>query len=195
MTRPLPAGREAMRARLRDIVAERSLKTGTFELASGGTSSFYFNLKETTLDPEGALLIADLILAELGEDPPAYVGGMEMGAVPIAACVGMRSAQRDRQIRPFYIRKRAKDHGTRRRIDVDLAPGARAVVLEDVTTTGGSALEAAEAVREAGLKVDTVLTVLDRREGAHDRLRAAGLRLVPLLTAAEFELSAAVSPA
>jgi orotate phosphoribosyltransferase len=184
-----------MRARLRDIVARRSLKTGTFELVSGATSSFYFNLKETTLDPEGALLIADLILAELGEDPPLYIGGLEMGAVPIAACVGMRSAEGDRQVRPFYIRKQAKDHGTRCRIDVDLVPGARAAVLEDVTTTGGSALEAAEAVREAGLQVDTVLTVLDRREGAADRLGAAGLRLVPLLTAADFDLPAAVSPA
>ena len=107
----------------------------------------------------------------------------------------MRSAEGDRQVRPFYIRKQAKDHGTRCRIDVDLVPGARAAVREDVTTTGGSALEAAEAVREAGLQVDTVLTVLDRREGAADRLGAAGLRLVPLLTAADFDLPAAVSPA
>ena len=189
MTATAPQSVATMRARLRDIVKAHSLEHGMFTLASGATSNFYFNLKKTTLDPEASLLIADLILEALAENPPAFIGGLEMGAVPIASCVGMRSVQIGTIVRPFYVRKAAKDHGARRRIDIDLTPGARAVILEDTTTTGASALQAAEAVRAAGCVADTVVTLVDRQEGAEQRLNAAGLRLVSLFTTADFGLA------
>ena len=179
---------EALRGRLREIVELRSLLQGNFTLASGAASSFYFNLKETILDPEASILISDLILNALASDLPDCIGGMEMGAVPIAACVGLRSAQMGMPVRPFYVRKSAKGHGTRRRIDVTLPAGGRAVIVEDVTTTGSSAMEAAAAARDAGCTVDTVVTILDRQEGACELLQSVGLGLVPLLSRADFKL-------
>ena len=91
------------RQQLRDLVDAKSLKRGDFTLASGAKSTFYFNMKETLFDPDGANLIADLILDEIADDGAEFVGGLEMGAVPIAACVAMRSAQIGRPIRGFYI--------------------------------------------------------------------------------------------
>ena len=184
-----PARGDVRAARLRDLVEQRSLHRGTFTLASGATSSFYFNMKETTLHPDGAQLIADLMLAVLAADPVDYVGGLEMGAVPIAACLALHSAGSAHPVHGFYVRKKAKDHGAGGRIDVALRPGARAAILEDVTTTGASALEAAEVVRAAGLTCALALTVIDRGAGARERLETAGLRLVPLLTAADFGLA------
>ena len=178
----------AKTALLRDLIARRSLQRGAFTLASGASSSFYFNMKETTLHPDGALLIADLMLAILAADPVDYAGGLEMGAVPIAACLALRSAGSAHPVQGFYVRKHAKNHGTGGRIDVALRSGARAAILEDVTTTGASALEAAEAVRAAGLSCTVALTVVDRGAGARARLENHGIRLVPLLSAADFGL-------
>ena len=183
----MPKG--SQRDRLRDIVATKSLKKGgPFTLASGAVSNYYFNLKETTLDPEGSLLIADLILQALAELPCDYVGGLEMGAVPIAACVAMRSAQIGKPMPAFYVRKEVKGHGTKRRIDVDLRKGARVAVVEDVTTSGGSALVAIEAVREIGCVPAAVVAVLDREEGASAKFAAAGIPFRALLTAGDFDL-------
>ena len=185
MTRPSAGGR---RARLREVVAARSLRRGRFTLASGAESTVYFNMKETLFDPEASLLVADLLLAELAVRPADYIGGLELGAVPIAACVGLRSAQMGRLVRPFYVRKAAKNHGLGGWIDVALTPGARAAIVEDVTTTGGSVLRAAAAARAAGCRVDTALTIVDREEGASARLSADGIVLTALLTASDFDL-------
>lgn len=182
-------GTEAARARLRALVERKSLKKGgPFTLASGATSNYYFNLKETVLDPEGSLLIADLILGSLEGTKVDCIGGLEMGAVPLAACAALRSGQIGRPLMAFYVRKEAKRHGAKKRIDVELPAGGRAVILEDVTTTGGSALQAIEAVRELGLTADVVVTVLDRGEGAVESLKAKGITLIPLLRAADFDL-------
>lgn len=177
------------REQLRDIVEAKSLKRGDFTLASGATSTYYFNLKETLFNPVGAGLVADMILAEISGDGADYVGGLEMGAVPIAACVALRSAQLGTPVGGFYIRKQAKDHGIGKRIDVDLKPGAKVVVVEDVTTSGGSVLQAIEVVRAEGCTVTKAVTILDRDGGATDLLAGAGVRLVPLLTTADFDLS------
>ena len=177
------------RQQLRDLVDARSLKRGDFTLASGAKSKFYFNMKETLFDPEGATLIADLILDEIAADGADFVGGLEMGAVPIAACVAMRSAQRDAPLRGFYIRKQAKDHGVGKRIDVDLAPGAKVVVVEDVTTSGGSVLQAIEVIRAEGCVVTKAITILDRDGGATKLLADADIELFPLLRSSDFDLS------
>ncbi len=183
--------RASDRARLIAIIREKSFSTGdAVTLASGRSSTFYFNMKPTMLDPEGSALIASLMLDVLREEGAEFVGGLELGAVPLVACIAQASHLTGRPVPAFFVRKQVKDHGTRQRIE-GLAPGVtlqgrNAVVLEDVTTTGGSALEAAEAVRAAGGTVRAVLTVVDRREGAETNLSRHGLILRSLLTAADF---------
>lgn len=183
--------RAADRARLIAIIREKSFSTGgAVTLASGRSSTFYFNMKPTMLDPEGSALIASLMLDVVREEGAEFVGGLELGAVPLVACIAQASHLAGRPIPAFFVRKQVKDHGTRQRVE-GLAPGVtlegrNAVVLEDVTTTGGSALEAAAAVRAAGGNVRAVLTVVDRREGAETNLSHHGLILRPLLTAADF---------
>ncbi|HEX9646291.1 MAG TPA: orotate phosphoribosyltransferase [Alphaproteobacteria bacterium] len=179
------------RARLADIVRARSLITGrAVTLTSGATSGFYFDMKQTTFDAEGATLIGDLILGALAGTEVDYVAGLEMGALPVVMAVVMQSQARGRPVAGFCVRKEAKGHGTKRLIERDFAAGAKVVVVDDVTTTGGSVLKAAAAVRAAGGVVDTVVTVVDRLEGAAANLAAEGLTLIPLLTARDFDLAA-----
>ena len=181
-----------MKRRLRDIVAQKSLSIGPeVTLASGAKSRFYFNMKPTMFDPAAANLIADMILDAIAGDPPyALVGGLEMGAVPIAACVALRSAQRGHPIPAFFVRKQAKDHGAKKLIEGEVRPGMNVLVLEDVTTTGGSAMKAVAAIRAAGGQVTKVVTLVDRLEGATLALRSEGISLVALLTAADFNIDA-----
>ena len=175
------------RQRLRDIIRARSLLTGgTFTLASGRSSSMFFDMKPTMLDPEGANLIADAVLDRLQEPELRAIGGMVMGAVPIVAVVCAKSFGRGRPLSGFFVRKEAKDHGTARLIDGNLAPGSFAAILEDVTTTGGSALRAAEAVRSAGAAVIKVISVVDRQEGATDIFAAHGLPFEAVFTRDDF---------
>jgi orotate phosphoribosyltransferase len=179
------------RSRLAAIIRARSFQSGVeVKLASGRTSTFYFNLKPTMLHAEGARLIGSLILEEIAGDRADLVGGLEMGAVPIAAAVAAMSAVEGRPIGAFFIRKAAKEHGTRSLIEGlargESLQGKRVVIVEDVTTTGGSAIKAAEAVRAEGAEVVRVVTVLDRQEGADAAFRAAGLVLTPILSSADF---------
>ncbi len=179
------------RARLVSIVKERSFSTGAeMKLASGRTSNFYFNMKPTMLHPEGAHLIAVLVLDALKDTKVDFVGGLEMGAVPLAACASALSHVQGKPISAFFVRKQAKEHGARKLVE-GLAPndtlsGKRVAVLEDVTTTGGSALKAIEALRAEGAIIDRVITVVDRLEGAAENFKAAGVPFVPLLTADAF---------
>jgi len=181
----------ADRARLIEIVKARSFESGReVKLASGRTSTFYFNMKPTMLDAEGGLLIANLILDQLEGVSAKWIGGLEMGAVPIASAVAAVSPLRNRPLSAFFVRKQAKDHGTRSLIE-GLGPGeslngADVVVVEDVTTTGGSALKAAEAVRAEGGNVVRVITIVDRLEGASEAFKAAGLAFSPILTLDDF---------
>lgn len=175
--------------RLKEIVRKNSLREGEkFKLASGRTSTFYFDMKRAAFHPEGANLISELILDKLADEKVDRVGGMEMGAVPIASCVALKSAATGRPVHSFAVRKLAKEHGTKRVIEGDVRPGMRAVVLDDVTTTGGSALEAVEAIRSANCTVETAVTVVDRLEGAAESLATHGVRLVALLTVRDFDL-------
>jgi orotate phosphoribosyltransferase len=179
------------RARLQTIIRERALLSGgRFTLASGRESSVFFDMKPAMLDPEGANLIADAVLDVIADRPADAVGGLVMGAVPIVAVVAAKSwtdprfAQRP--LAGFFVRKEAKDHGTAKRIDGTLAPGARTVILEDVTTSGASALQAADAVRAAGCTVEAVVTLVDRREGAAEAFRQAGLPFVAIFSRDDF---------
>ena len=182
----------AARKRLRDIIAEKSLSTGEeVTLASGATSRFYFNMKPTMFDAEGAALISDLILDVIAYDEPYYdyVGGMEIGAIPIVSSIGLRSWQRNRPIAGFFVRKKAKDHGAKRQVEGELDAGANVLIVEDVTTTGGSSLGAVHAVRALGCNIRKIVTLVDRLEGAESAFSAEGIDLVPLFTANDFSLS------
>ena len=177
------------RDRLREIIREKSIITGEIKLSSGETSQFYFDMRRTACDPEGSNLIADLILDALAGEDVDFIGGLEVGAVPIVACVSQRSFQVGRPIPAFYVRKKTKEHGTRRAIEGQIREGGRVVIVDDVTTSGGSSLKAVEAAREFGCTVVKVITVVDRLEGAAEAFAANGCEFIALLTADEFDLS------
>ena len=178
------------RVRLREIIRKRSFGFGDITLASGRKSNFYFNLKPTMLDAEGAALLAELTLDALAGERIDYVGGLEMGAVPLAGAIAQLSFMRGKPIQAFFVRKKPKDHGARLAVE-GLAPGEslsgkRVVIVEDVTTTGGSAMKAIAAVQAEGAIVDRVITVVDRLEGAAETFRSAGVNFQAILTAKDF---------
>lgn len=185
------ADRAARRARLIELIKSRSFQEGPeFKLASGKTSTFYFNMKPTMLDSEGAYLVASLILDQLEGTDVDLIGGLEMGAVPIASSVAAVAFTQGRKLPAFFVRKQAKEHGTQSLVE-GLAKGGsmagkKLAVVEDVTTTGGSALKAAEALKAAGAEIVTVITIVDRLDGAAEAFAAAGLKFEPLLTLSDF---------
>jgi orotate phosphoribosyltransferase len=185
-------GNEALKARLIDIIKARSFQSGKeVKLASGRTSTYYFNMKPTMLDAEGAHTIATLILEAIAGMKADLVGGLEMGAVPIASAVAAVSRAQGQPVNAFFVRKQAKEHGTKSLIEGlpagDSMQGKRVVIVEDVTTTGGSAIKAAEALRAEGAEIVGVVTIVDREEGADAAFAAAGLKLTPLLTLTDFK--------
>ncbi len=185
------ADANAAKARLIEIVRQRSFSTGgEIKLVSGRSSSFYFNMKPSMLHPESAHLIATLILEALKGAKVDYIGGLEMGAVPLATAVAVASQAQGRPLAAFFVRKQAKEHGARKLVE-GLAPGEtlqgkRVVILEDVTTTGGSSMKAIEAVRAEGGIIERVITVVDRLEGAAATFEAAGIPFTALLTTTDF---------
>jgi orotate phosphoribosyltransferase len=170
---------DALAARLR----EHSLQTGEFTLSSGRTSRYYIDARTTTMSAAGAALIGPLGLAAIREAgwAPQLVGGLTLGADPVAYAICAASMASPPIVDAFTVRKAAKAHGTGRRIEGCFAPGADVVVVEDVITSGGSALAAVEAIREAGSPVAGVLAVVDREEGGVDAIREAGLPVRVLL--------------
>ncbi|MGJ5130904.1 MULTISPECIES: orotate phosphoribosyltransferase [unclassified Bradyrhizobium] len=182
--------KSASRARLLEIIRRRSFGRGEVTLASGRKSDFYFNLKPTMMDPEGATLLAELTYEALKDAGFDYIGGLEMGAVPLAGAIAQISWIKGHPIAAFFVRKKPKEHGARLAIegltrDETLA-GKRIVVVEDVTTTGGSAMKAVETLREAGAEVALVFTMVDREEGAAETFAQAGLPFQALYKAHEF---------
>jgi orotate phosphoribosyltransferase len=143
-------------------------------------------MKMTLLDPEGADLVAEAVLDLLEGEDVDLIGGIELGAVPLVAAICVKSSARGRPLPAFIVRKRAKGHGTDQVIEGFVREGARAVVFDDVTTTGGSVLAAAEAARAAGCRVSKAITIVDRLEGAAENLAKHGLELVPLFTRQDF---------
>ena len=174
------------RERLLAIIRRQSVLQGReFRLTSGGSSNFFIDLKRTMLDPEGASLLADLLFAKVKDEGADYIGGMEAGGIPIVAALSMRSWP-ERPIKGFFVRKEVKGHGTDQRIDGLLEAGSKAILFEDVTTTGGSAMYAVAQVRQRGCTVVKVISVVDRLEGAEANFEAAGIAFEPLFTRRDF---------
>lgn len=175
------------RRTLRDLLRARSVRQGDFVLASGARSSYYIDARLTTLSGSGQLLIGRLGLAAVdaaGWSPDA-VGGLTLGADPVACAIAHTAAAVGRTIDAFTVRKEAKAHGTGRLIEGNLRDGGRVVAVEDVITTGDSALRAIRAVEDAGARVLGVLAVVDREQGGRAAIEAAGHDVVALFTASE----------
>jgi len=178
------------RARLADIIFTRSFGRGEITLASGRKSDFYFNLKPTMLNAEGAALLAELTLEALANDTFDYVGGLEMGAVPLAGAIAQLSFLKGKPVPAMFVRKKPKEHGAKLSVEGlakdESLKGKRVVIVEDVTTTGGSAMKAVEAVRDAGGEVTLVFTMVDREEGATEFFAEQKLPFRSLYRASEF---------
>jgi orotate phosphoribosyltransferase len=169
------------------LLATRSARRGSFILASGKHSSLYIDARLTTMSPEGLSLIGPLGLDAIRNAHWAAdsVGGLTLGADPIAYAISYASAHAGSPIRAFTVRKEAKAHGTGKLIEGPFSPADRVVIVEDVITTGSSAARAVEAVRAAGGTVLGVLALVDRCEGGRESLEQLGLSVVSLVTAAD----------
>jgi len=153
---------------LRDVIRQKSLRIGDFTLSSGRKSSYYLDCRMTTLDPRGALLIARLILERIRTHKiqADAIGGLTLGADPIATAVAVVSSLEGKPLPAFIVRKEAKGHGTQRAIEgYDGKRGSRVIVVDDVCTTGDSILRAAERAEQAGYEVAAAFCVVDREEG------------------------------
>jgi len=179
MSAPLPATRfEA----LRDHLLEHSVKRGEFTLKSGRTSSWFIDSKQTVCRPEAMVLVAEGILSVVPDEATA-IGGLTMGADPVAFVTAGVAAARGRHLKAFSVRKEAKDHGAGGRIAGALDPGDKVVITEDTVTRGTSLLEAAHAVREAGAEPVLLVAVVDRGGTCAAMAAAEGLAFTALLTA------------
>jgi orotate phosphoribosyltransferase len=175
------------RARLYDIIKSKSFVRGHVVLASGKQSDHYFDMKPSMFDPEGAELLAELIFARIAEGEADIVGGLEMGAVPLITPISIVSRRAGRPLPGFFVRKAVKDHGTKKLIDgLSDVKGKAVAIVEDVTTTGGSAMKAVEALTAAGAKITLVVSILDREEGAEKLYADAGIPFASLFKASDF---------
>ena len=169
------------------LLVERSAKLGQFTLASGKQSKYYVDARLTTMSPEGLSIIGPLGFSTLQQSGWKIdsVGGLTLGADPISYAISYASADSDRPVRAFTVRKEAKTHGTGKTIEGPFKAGDRVAVIEDVITTGGSALRAIEAVRAANGIVVGVLALVDREEGGRQAIEAAGVPVISLISASQ----------
>lgn len=178
-------------ASLRQLLLQRSVRRGDFLLASGARSSYYIDCRLATMSAAGMVLIGRLGLEAIRAAGwrPSGVGGLTMGADPVAYAIAAASFQTELPIDAFSVRKESKDHGTGRSIEGNFSPGNPVVVVEDVITSGGSARKAVTAVKAGGGKVLGILAVVDREEGGKAALEADGLEVVTLTTATQLGLT------
>jgi orotate phosphoribosyltransferase len=176
---------------LRRLLLERSVRHGDFVLASGQRSSYYIDCRLTTMSAEGLVLIGRMGAAaiEAAGWRPDAVGGLTMGADPVAYAIAAASHGGGHPIDAFSVRKEAKAHGTGQQIEGNFRPGASVVIVEDVITSGGSAQRAIEAVQGAGGQVLGVLAVVDREQGGRQTLEGHGISVVALTTSSELGLT------
>ena len=193
LTPPHPLSQfEANRLRERafEIIGNKSYRGGVVELSSGKKSDFYFDLKLTVFAPEGAEVLANMILHRLQGMEVDYIGGLETGAIPITSIVTTASLRQKTPLPGFFVRKQAKGHGLKQRIegipDLTMLKGKKVVILDDVATSGKSSMTAVEAVREEGANIVLVLAIVDREEGASELYKKDGVKFASLFKASEF---------
>ncbi len=177
------------RAKLLELLRGRSFQRKKVVLASGKESDFFIDCKQAVLTAEGHALVGEVMLDLLGTLPACEaVAGVELGGCPLASAVALTSFLRGRPLDAVYVRKDAKDHGSRRLLegDTSLPPGAPVVILEDVITTGGSTLKAVQKLADAGRRVVGVVALVDRLEGGRQAIEGTGLAVVSVFTRADF---------
>jgi orotate phosphoribosyltransferase len=180
----------AVRARAFALIKERSFLRGNFVLASGKTSEYFLDMKPAMFDPEGSHALAELLLDQLSDVKADYVGGLALGAVPLISTLTMLSHQKGRPVSGFFVRKEVKDHGTKKLVEGlrsgESLQGKKVVILDDVTTTGGSSMIAVDAVHEAGGEVILGLSVVDREQGAAETYGKRNIPFRAVFSARDF---------
>ncbi len=176
------------KVRLLELIKERAVILGDITLASGQKSRYYIDGKMVLLHSESAALIGD-VLFDLTKDLKLdAIGGPEVGGIPMATAAVIRYHQAGRRMEGFFTRKEVKTHGTQKRIEGRFQPGFRVAVVEDVMTTGGSSLQTIQAVQEAGGRIEAVVCLVDRLQGARERIEALGLRFLSVYTLTDLGL-------
>lgn len=182
---------ETDRDHLHALIREKSFRHGVeITLASGKTSNFYFNMKPTMMDADGAALLGQVLFDRIAAHGADFAGGVAVGSVPLVSFIIQASALAGKPMNGIFVRAKAKEHGTQMNIeglaDTESIEGRRVIMVEDATTTGGSVLQAIDIIRASGGIVDRVITVVDRLEGAGATLAAEGIELEAIFTAPDF---------
>jgi orotate phosphoribosyltransferase len=176
---------EQSRARLLELFKERAFSFGRFTLASGKESTYYINSKKTIFNSEAVWLLGD-VLWDLTRDLDLQgIGGLEVGAIPMATAAAQRYHQEGRRLEGFFVRKQAKGHGSQERVEGVVRPGFRVAMVDDVFTQGNSVLQAITEVERLGAEVVAVICIVDRLEGAREKL-AVRYRYLPIFTIRDF---------
>jgi orotate phosphoribosyltransferase len=176
---------ESEKERLKTLLLKHALSFGDFVLSSGKKSHYYLDVRKVSTLPEGAFLLAKIILSMLPEGEVQALGGPTIGADPIAGAVAAISFLEGRQLPTFLIRREPKAHGTARAIEGNLEKGWKVAILDDVVTTADSILSAAQTIEDAGCEVGRTLAVVDREEGGAEEIRRAGYRFDAILRVSE----------
>jgi len=180
---------EELKKRLLSLLDKEALKRGDFTLSSGKKSKYYLDGRVITLTPEGAYLAASIILELIKEENFSAVGGPTLGADPIAGALAALSYIKKVPVKAFIVRKSVKAHGAARQIEgPQLKKGEQVLLVDDVATSGSSLIEAKEALEREGITVKEAIVIVDRQEGAFERLAQADLRLRSIFTIADFGL-------
>ena len=183
MTKP-DQSMEGIRARLKALFQGRAISFGNFTLASGQTSIYYINSKKVLFNSEAIALLGELLYDATRDLDIQALGGLEIGAIPMAAAAAMRYHEMGRSVEGFFVRKQTKEHGSRERVEGRVQRGDRVVVIDDVLTTGESVVQAIGEVEKLGATVARVVCIVDRLQGARERLAKYDFR--PLFTIRDF---------
>ncbi len=184
-TQPTQGDLGELRQQLLELFCQNAYREGDFVLSSGQSSTYYINGKQVTLHPEGSIAMGRLLLDKLPADTIG-VAGLTLGADPMVTAVSVVGVYAGRSLMPLIVRKEAKGHGTQAYIEgITLPPGSPVVVLEDVVTTGQSAMKAVTRLRDAGYQVDRILALVDRQQGGAEFYAGQGLTFEALFTVAE----------
>jgi orotate phosphoribosyltransferase len=173
------------RLRLLEVFRARAVARGQFKLASGKESTYYINSKKALFNSEAVWLLGDVLWEQMRDLEIQAMGGLEVGAIPMATAAALRYHENGRKLEAFFVRKQAKSHGTEQMVEGVLEPGWRVAVIDDVFTTGGSVEAAIREVEKVGAKVVAVSCIVDRLEGARDRL-APHFQYKPIFTIRDF---------
>jgi len=178
-----------LKKKLLVLLEKDALKKGDFTLSSGKKSTYYLDGRIITLTPEGAYLVAGIVLEMIRGKDIAAVGGPTLGADPIVGAVAALSHIEKIKIKTFIVRKQTKDHGARRQIEGPaLGKGEKVILVDDVATTGKALIEAKDLLDKEGIRIEYALVIVDRQEGAAENLAKAGLKLLSIFTIKDFNL-------